>query len=290
MKTILPFLFSVLFSISFSQYTPMLNSENEWVVSGFVYDFGEGQMLYTDYHIKMTDEIFEFNGKEYKGLEQRSRERIEQTPTSDWSDWESTKYYLYESVPEKLVYIYYTDEFDNHESGEFLLYDFNIEIGDFMTFEGHVEGENAEPAEVTDITYETVFGIDNVKTYHFANQEEFQFLLYEGICTTHGLITSSFIWDAGWELSDFGQNLITTTEMNSTKIKIFPNPFTHQIQIESEKPIQQLQLFDSTGKLITSKSMVSELNSDLSQLKSGFYILTITYKDHQTESTKLIKK
>ena len=92
-----------------------------------------------------------------------------------------------------------------------------------------------------------------------------------------------------WRLENFS-NTLTLNETNYSPTKIYPNPFTNQIQIDTEKPIQQLQLFDTTGKLISSKSIISELNSNLSQLKSGVYILTITYKDHQKETVKLLKK
>lgn len=290
MKTIFLF-FAVLFnSLLFGQeYRPMLDSDNYWVYSSFAYDFESGQMYYTDYQIRMTGESIQFNEKEYQAFEQRSRNRIDNTPQSDWSDWDNTVYYVSENMTEKKVHIYYSEEYLWHEAGEFLLYDFNMEIGDFMTFEGFIHGGDAEAAEITDITYESVYGIDDVKTFHFANQADFQFSVYEGIGSTHGLFTSSFMWDAGWEMTDFGQNL-STTEVHSSKSRVYPNPFTNQIQIDSEKPIQHLKLFDVNGKLILSKKSISELNSNLYQLQNGMYILQITYPNQQKETIKLIKK
>ncbi len=289
MKTNLSFLFLLYFAFAFAQYSPLLNDENSWVYSSFSWDFENGEMYYTDYQIRMTGESIQFNDKDYKAFEQRSRSRIDNVPQSEWSDWEPTVFYLSENIAEKKIYVYYSEVFLWHEAGEYLLYDFNMEIGDFMTFEGFIEGNNAESAEITDITYETVYGMDDIKTFHFANQNEFQFEVYEGIGSTHGLFTSSFMWDAGWQLTDFGQNL-STTEINSSKSTVYPNPFTNQIQIDSEKPIQHLELFDVNGKLILSKKSISELNSNLNQLQKGMYILQITYPNQQKETIKLIKK
>ncbi len=290
MKRILSLLTAFCFTFLFAQeYTPLLNDENAWIVSSFAWDFDNGQMHYDDFQIRMTDEVITHNEKSYIGLEQRSRYRIDDIPQTNWGAWETIPVYLSENTAEKKVFIYYAEEYLWHEVGEFLLYDFNMEIGDFMTFEGFIEGSNAEPAEITDITYETVYGMDDVKTFHFANQSDFQFSVYEGIGSTHGLFTSSFMWDAGWQMTDFGQNL-STNEVHTSKSNVYPNPFTNQIQIETEKPIQNLKLFESNGRLIYSESSISELNLNLNRLNQGVYILRITYGDHSKESIKLIKK
>ena len=290
MKRILSLLTAFCFTFLFAQeYTPLLNDENAWIVSSFAWDFDNGQMHYDDFQIRMTDEIITHNEKSYIGLEQRSRYRIDDIPQTSWGAWETIPVYLSENTADKKVFIYYAEEFLWHEAGEFLLYNFGMEIGDFMTFEGFIEGEIAEPAEVTDITYESVFDRDNVKTFHFANQEDFEFIVYEGICTTHGLFTSSFMWDAGWVLTDFGTDM-GLNNFFKTKAKIYPNPFMDQIQIETEKPIQNLKLFESNGRLIYSESSISELNLNLNRLNQGVYILRITHGDHSKESIKLIKK
>ena len=114
-------------------------------------------------------------------------------------------------------------------------------------------------------------------------------MVYEGIGSTMGLMFSSFMWDAGWELTDFGTDM-GLNDFFKTKAKIYPNPFMDQIQIETEKPIQNLKLFESNGRLIYSESTISELNLNLNRLNQGVYILRITYGDHSKESIKLIKK
>lgn len=96
------------------------------------------------------------------------------------------------------------------------------------------------------------------------------------------------MYDAGWTLNHYG--ILSVDEFDKIETIVYPNPFTHQIQISSEKPIQHLELLDVNGKLILSKKSVSELNSNLNQLEKGIYILQITYPNQQKENIKLIKK
>lgn len=80
-----------------------------------------------------------------------------------------------------------------------------------------------------------------------------------------------------------------TTEvetLESYKLKIYPNPATNVLNVEIDENINQISVFDITGKqLITGTS--SQL--DLSNLKSGMYILKIN-TDSKTISTKFVKK
>lgn len=264
----------------------MLIADNYWQVSDYMHT-EQGDTEFIDYQYLLTGETMVYNEKEFIRLKSRKRYRMNNTPTSNWRNWEFTDFYLSENIEERKVYIYYNESFIGHDSGEFLLYDFNMEIGDFMTFEGFMEGQSYDPLEVLSITNEEIYGQSH-KVFHFSSDSEYPFSLMEGIGTTFGINTLSY-WDGGFILTDFGQNL-STTEISLLKAKVYPNPFTSQIQIESKKPIQKLQLFDVIGKLIYCKSDVYGLNSGLNQLESGVYILTITYQDDEKETVKLIKK
>ena len=290
MKTILSFL-AVIFSAIFyaQEYSPMLNENNEWVSTLYIYDFDNSYMVNYDHHFRLSDNVMIFNDKEYIEIEYKKRKRIDNTVVQYWTEWQSGGFYVFENAMEKKVYVYYSENnFLLHESGEFLLYNFNQEVGDLVDLTGFAEGW-IDPVEILYIVDEEWFG-EMRKTYILDLPiYDVEFKIIEGVGSSHGLNTMLNMTDSGWVLRNFGQNL-STTEMNSSKIKIYPNPFTNQIQIDTEKPIQQLQLFETTGKLISSKSTISELNSNLSQLKPGVYILTITYKDHQKETVKLLKK
>lgn len=289
MKKLLSSFLLILCGLLFAQeYRPLLLPDNQWIASFFMYDFESGQFEYTDYHYRFNNISHEINGKNYLELEVRSRYRIESTPITSWTNWSTAEFYLAENIGEKKVYVYYTSN-TQHEQGEYLLYDFNLEIGDMMDFSGFVEGDFSEPLPVLDITYETVYGLDMVKTYHFEQEWQNPIQVYEGIGSTMGLVQSSFMFDAGWQMTDFGTNL-NADDITVKKSKVYPNPYTNQIQIESVKNIKQLQVFDLNGKLIQSKTNLNELNSQLPGLNSGVYILTITYQNNTKESVKLMKK
>jgi len=70
------------------------------------------------------------------------------------------------------------------------------------------------------------------------------------------------------------------------KIEIFPNPTTNLLTIKSEQPINKIELYDMTGKLIKT---TQELNIDFSDLPNGQYILTIYLKTEQKIEKKIIK-
>jgi hypothetical protein len=56
----------------------------------------------------------------------------------------------------------------------------------------------------------------------------------------------------------------------------FPNPATHQIQIQADAPMDELSIFDITGKkMIHSISKENNTSVDVANLKSGLYILQV---------------
>lgn len=270
-------------------YTPMLTEEKGWTVVQNYWTWGPEEMAYNDYQYRVTEDTFNFNNKEYRAIEYRTRYRTDHTPPTSWSIWASD-FYLFEDINLKQVYVYYMeDNHLHHTAGEYLLYDFNLNVGDNIDFTGFNEvNENGSTNIITEVSYESVFGIENVKTYHFNPGDGFdEFKIYEGIGSSTGLVTLSLVIDLGWTLENYG--ILNTSDISRQQAKIYPNPFTDQIQIKTMKPVQQMDLFEMTGRLITSKKNPEELNLQLRSLCKGIYILTITYKDHQKETVKLIK-
>ena len=74
--------------------------------------------------------------------------------------------------------------------------------------------------------------------------------------------------------------------INNNNIEIYPNPTTNLLTIKSKEPIDKINLFDLTGKLITT---TKELTIDLSDLTSGLYIMTIHLTTGQQIEKKIIK-
>lgn len=269
-----------------SDYTPLIQEENGWEFSYNEWDSTNGQMIYNDYQAKLSGEQINYNDKVYQAIQMRSRERIEETPQTDWTEWE-TEFYLSENIDQRKVYIYYPDEtLFHHPAGEFLLYDFNLEEGDVMNLDGFNETNGNSEAVILAVSNETVFGIDNVRTYHLA-ADEFEFKVYEGIGASTGLITMSFIIDAGWTLTNYG--ILSNQEFQTKQIKIYPNPFKDKIQIENPEEITEFQLYTLDGKLISTHKNVDDLNSKLSSLNNAVYFLKVKSENNKSQTVKLIK-
>ena len=89
--------------------------------------------------------------------------------------------------------------------------------------------------------------------------------------------------------------LTTTTsidDVSDSDVKAYPNPINKNITISSNKLIRQLDIFDISGKKVysgnNSNSSFIQINSE--NLKSGYYILNVTYSDNSKDSLKLIKE
>jgi hypothetical protein len=86
------------------------------------------------------------------------------------------------------------------------------------------------------------------------------------------------------------QNIDITEEPLSTsnKIKLFPNPAKNELNIEIETDIKSadLQIIELTGKVVLKSKIAGRQSKiNISELKTGFYILTV-----KTENTILTSK
>jgi hypothetical protein len=89
------------------------------------------------------------------------------------------------------------------------------------------------------------------------------------------------------------------TDVTSSQVNVFPNPFTQSLTVNISASNQNvsLKLFDITGKLIFTKNLgkvqgsttQTLSSSQLSQLTPGTYILQAVYDDKVKQTFKLIK-
>ena len=61
--------------------------------------------------------------------------------------------------------------------------------------------------------------------------------------------------------------------------KLFPNPSSRQITIESVFEVSNIQLFDLTGKSVLSASKIDQNSIDVRQLQNGLYIAKFEIND-----------
>lgn len=79
-------------------------------------------------------------------------------------------------------------------------------------------------------------------------------------------------------------------EPQAFSYRIFPNPSSGQVYVESSSIIQEIKIFNSTGKLVLGQSALWTFESklDISSLPSGIYFVTMKTIGNQPTSTKLI--
>ncbi|MGV4414493.1 T9SS type A sorting domain-containing protein [Chryseobacterium sp. T1] len=82
-------------------------------------------------------------------------------------------------------------------------------------------------------------------------------------------------------------NFLATTETTKVSLSIYPNPVSDVLKIKSNDKIDTINIFDFSGKLVSSNSNANEIN--VSNLIKGNYIIQIT-TDKKTHTEKFIKK
>ena len=75
--------------------------------------------------------------------------------------------------------------------------------------------------------------------------------------------------------------LITASESNDHQWKVYPNPFTNQLSIESLPGADyQIQIIDAQGREVTKRFLHEDVILQLNDLRSGIYTLIIRSGSH----------
>lgn len=90
----------------------------------------------------------------------------------------------------------------------------------------------------------------------------------------------------GYEFTD---TTLAVQDVNKSKINYYPNPVVDQLQINNDKKINTVEIYNASGSAIKNVIINSEKGSiDMRQLPVGVYILKIN-SDKQSETIKVIK-
>jgi len=95
---------------------------------------------------------------------------------------------------------------------------------------------------------------------------------------------SGTIFKYGLSVTSIG-NISTS---NNTAISVFPNPSKDIINLISDEKYDSYSIANLIGKTV-SKSNIENNQIDISQLKTGIYLLTVIGKNEQRKSFKIIK-
>jgi len=91
------------------------------------------------------------------------------------------------------------------------------------------------------------------------------------------------------QLADTYCNNVGIEKFNSSQSKLYPNPFSNILNIQNLTP-SDLRIYNSQGSLVLSKKIGAVEKIDLSHLKQGIYLVTITSNDKILHTEKIIKE
>ena len=87
-----------------------------------------------------------------------------------------------------------------------------------------------------------------------------------------------------------GENVLTISSQNN--FRLFPNPTTNQLTVESTKAINTIEITDALGRVQSFKSKVQSNSTqiDIHSLASGIYLIKLYFSDGAIEVKKFVKE
>ena len=79
-----------------------------------------------------------------------------------------------------------------------------------------------------------------------------------------------------------------TINADKNKLSVYPNPFQDVLKISDIKGVKSISVSDVSGRQVKNLKPSAEMN--LSDLKTGLYIVTLQMEDGTIQSFKAIKK
>ena len=95
----------------------------------------------------------------------------------------------------------------------------------------------------------------------------------------------------GYGIPDFSEAYdacLGVVDFDESFVKVYPNPTSGVLNIDSSIPVKYVQLLSLTGKIVRKYKANTQL--DISDLPHGFYVLKVQLENGKTEVKKLIKK
>jgi hypothetical protein len=91
------------------------------------------------------------------------------------------------------------------------------------------------------------------------------------------------------DLADNYCNSVGVTEISNSKSQLYPNPCSNALNVHAQMP-SEIQIFNFQGIRVFSKSVSNDEIIDLSQLKEGIYLVTLSINGRPFHTEKIIKK
>ncbi len=181
---------------------------------------------------------------------------------------------------------------NNHWDKEFLLLDFDVEVGQSMDL--CIFGDYNY--NINSISYENLFGeslrcISDQDTIRYSSDIN----IIEGIGSPDGFLGSLGLFIAsgeGFGLTEYciSDNGVCTTAtrnpLDHSEIKVYPNPSSDIVNITTEKTTLSTSIYDLNGRRLLHNQ---NQKIDLSPLNPGPYLIEVILSDQYVYRTKIIK-
>ena len=112
-----------------------------------------------------------------------------------------------------------------------------------------------------------------------------------------GAVTVKFTSDqsvtsSGWDMTVFC-TLLSTNDFDENEIKIYPNPVSSLLKINSEVALSQLIIYNLNGKVVYDKKIKDQnrnYNIDMGDMSSGVYLIKLKSISNQVFIKRIVKK
>lgn len=170
--------------------------------------------------------------------------------------------------------------------------DGSIVFGNILTLNSNSDITNYEPYIWTEKDGMVDFNdfVKNVLGYDIGNDKIYSIQM----------VSSNLKYVLAWGKGDgmaktmriqLPDNFLTTNEVNSSvEATLYPNPVNNVLNIDAKEMITEVSVYNLTGQKLSNKLINKKTSTiDMSNLKSGVYIVEVNYKT-STKTYKVIKK
>lgn len=175
--------------------------------------------------------------------------------------------------------------------GSYLLYDFNIQVGDTVVF--------ACGSVVPVISIDSVLYCDKYhRRYNARNIYGDTLYLIEGIGSIFGLIPHGCMPSISWlscysetnnMICDTCKTPVSVNDVVMEKVEIYPNPSNERFEVTSSVPISSVEILDLLGRRIYYESGICEYQIEIKIHATGILIMRVEVQG-QVVVKKIIRK
>ncbi|UPS91814.1 T9SS type A sorting domain-containing protein [Bizionia sp. M204] len=158
-------------------------------------------------------------------------------------------------------------------------------VGSFVSYSNEI-------AVTNDGGLNQIFSDYNVRLYENVNVGT-SYEQYELVCNCDANLLKQELdsYSTVVSITDYvyASFLLLTADIESQGVKIYPNPFTNTINLDTVTPIKTIEVYNILGKRVHVSSKTRNFEYFAPTLTRGIYLLKIINQNGQTSTKKLIK-